>query len=56
MKVRLSVEYEVDDKNPELEKLAIEIIRAEGDVFAEVVKKKLSAAGADVTSFRAEYE
>jgi hypothetical protein len=56
MKVRLSVEYEVDDKNPDLEKLAIELIRAEADAFAEGVKRKLSAAGADVTSFHADYE
>lgn len=56
MKVRLSVEYEVDDKDTELEELAIEVIRSEADTFAETVKRKLSAAGADVTSFRAEYE
>ena len=55
MKVRVSVEYEVDDKNHELEKLGIEIIRAEADAFAQAVKERLSEAGAEVTSFRAEY-
>ena len=28
MKVRLSIEYEVEDENPEIEKLGAELIRA----------------------------
>ena len=55
MKVRLSVEYEVEDENPEIEKLGAEVIRAEADAFAEAVKRKLRAAGAEVTSFKADY-
>jgi hypothetical protein len=56
MKVRLSIEYEVDDADPEAEKLGADIIRAEADAFAEAVKKRLADAGGDVTSFRADYE
>ena len=55
MKVQLSIEYEVDDKSSELEKVVAEIIRAEADAFAEAVKKRLSDAGADVKDFRAHY-
>ena len=56
MKVRVSVEYEVDDKNRELEKLGIEIIKAEADAFAQAVKERLSEGGADVTSFQVQYD
>ena len=56
MKIRISIEYEVKDENPELEKLGAEVIRAEADALVETVKRKLSAAGAEVTSFRADYE
>lgn len=56
MKVLLSIEYEVDDQNPDLEKLGAEVVRAEADAFAAAVKRKLTEAGAQVTSFRADYE
>ncbi len=55
MNVRLAVDYEVEDERPEAEKFAAEVIRAETDVFVEVVKKRLAAAGLDVKGFRAEY-
>jgi hypothetical protein len=55
MKVRLSIEYEVEDENPEIEKLGAELIRAEADALVESVKRKLRAAGAEVTSFKANY-
>ena len=45
MKVRLSIEYEVEDENPEIEKLGAELIRAEADALVESVKRKLRAAG-----------
>jgi hypothetical protein len=56
MKIRISIEYEVTDDKPELEKLGAEVIRAEADALVETVKRKLSAAGAEVTSVRADYE
>ena len=31
MKIRISIEYEVTDDKPELEKLGAEVIRAEAD-------------------------
>ena len=46
MKVRLSIEYEVEDENPEIEKLGAELIRAEADALVESVKRKLRAPGA----------
>ena len=52
MKVRLSIEYEVEDENPEIEKLGAELIRAEADALVESVKRKLRAAGVEVTSSR----
>ena len=55
-RIRLALVYEVEGEHPELEQLAAEIIRVEADGFAEAVKRKLSAAGAEVTSFRADYE
>jgi hypothetical protein len=56
MKVRISLEYKVEDENPELEQLAGKLIRAEADALVEAVRRKLSAAGAEVTSLRADYE
>ena len=56
MKVRLSVEYQVDDEDPDLEKLGVELIRAQADAFAEAVKRALVEMGAEVTSFQADYE
>ena len=56
MKIRISIEYEVTDDKPELENLGAEVIRAEADALVETVKRKLSAAGAEVTSVRADYE
>jgi hypothetical protein len=56
MKVRLSVEYQVDDEDPDLEKLGAELIRAQADAFAEAVKRALAEKGAEVTSFQANYE
>ena len=55
MKVRLSVEYQVDEKNPDLEKLATRLIREEADAFTDAVKRALVEAGAEVTSFQASY-
>lgn len=56
IKVLLSIEYEVDDQDSDLEKLGAEVIRAEADAFAAAVKRKLTEAGARVTSFHADYE
>jgi hypothetical protein len=56
MKVRLALEYEVEDEDPEVEKAAMEIIREEADRLADAVKRRLTEAGAQVTSFRANYE
>jgi hypothetical protein len=56
MKVRLSIEYEVEDENSELEKVGIDVIRMEADAFAEAIKKRLAECGAQITSFRAEYQ
>ena len=56
MKVRLSLEYEVEDDDPEVEKTGMEIIREEADALADAVKRRLTDAGAQVTSFRADYQ
>jgi hypothetical protein len=56
VKIRISIDYAVEDENPELEKLGAEVIRAEADAMVESIKRKLSAAGAEVRSFRADYE
>jgi hypothetical protein len=56
VKVRLSIEYEVEDDDPEAEELGIEIVRAEADAFAEAVKKHLADAGAKITRFHADYD
>ena len=54
MKVRLSIEYEVEGEDPEID-LAAELIRAEADALVESVKRELRAAGVEVTSFKADY-
>ena len=56
VKVRLSIEYEVEDDDPEAEELGIEIVRAEADAFAEAVKQHLADAGAKITRFHADYD
>ena len=55
MKIRISVDYQVEDENPELEQLAAEVMRAEADAMV-VGQEEAVAAGAEVTSFRADYE
>lgn len=42
--------------DPDLEELGAEVIRAEADAFAAAVKRRLTEAGAQVTSFHADYE
>ena len=56
VKIRISVDYGIDDENPELEQLVAEVMRAEADAMVESVKRKLLAAGAEVTSLRADYD
>ena len=56
VKIRISVDYQVEDENPELEQLAAAVMRAEADAMVESVKRRLLAAGAEVTSFRADYD
>ena len=56
VKIRISVDYGIDDENPELEQLVAEVMRVEADAMVESVKRKLLAAGAEVTSFRADYD
>ena len=56
MKVRLSVECEVEDDESKLKEAGMEIIREEADALADAVKRRLTDAGAQVTSFHADYQ
>lgn len=55
MRIRFSIEFAVEDENPELEKSGKELIRVEVDAFVEDLRRRLTDAGIPVRSFSAEY-
>jgi hypothetical protein len=51
MKLQLEIKYEIEDANPQAEKIGMQIVGAEARAFGVTVRDRLAEAGVDIHEF-----
>jgi hypothetical protein len=51
MKLHLDISYEVEDDDPQVEEIGLQIVGDEAQAFGAAVRDRLSEAGVDIREF-----